>query len=160
MARQHADQLDDVDVDEVIDRKSDVTTPFPYSADMDESSSEVVSLNTPLRHEVFYWIFFIEFIFISAKYNKLISRKAYIPLNYFYLILAIHFFHRSFNSIGCIANTQNEDQRSLPLSRRPAPQRVMLMMTKKKKIPELLLSGKCEELFQIQIFNKFLFKPK
>lgn len=46
LAQQHADQFD-----EDGERIDDVIINFPYSADMDDSSSEVVSLNTPLRHE-------------------------------------------------------------------------------------------------------------
>ena len=55
MAQQHAEECNEV--------ASDITISFPME-DIDEASSEVVSLNTPLRHEV------IQFDWLHCKYSK------------------------------------------------------------------------------------------
>ena len=56
MAQQHAPE----DANELA---SDITISFPCE-DIDEASSEIVSLNTPLRHEV------IQFDWLHCKYSK------------------------------------------------------------------------------------------
>uniref|UniRef100_A0A7M5XFI6 Fibronectin type-III domain-containing protein n=2 Tax=Clytia hemisphaerica TaxID=252671 RepID=A0A7M5XFI6_9CNID len=60
MAQQHAEECNEL--------ASDITISFPME-DIDEANSEVVSLNTPLRHEV------IQFDWLHCKYSKQGSRN-------------------------------------------------------------------------------------